>query len=84
MAETITKTQREKLEHALGLGRPDKVRDGVTYRNHFCAKDGDADMEALVRLGLMRRGHKINDGQDRYYHATGAGMTLVGIREVAR
>jgi hypothetical protein len=81
---TPTKSQREKLEHALALDYPHKIRDGVTYRNYFCAADGDADMEALVAAGLMARGRAINEGRDRYYHATKAGMALVGIREVSR
>lgn len=82
-APAITKAQREKLEHALALDYPHKIRDGLTYRNYFCATDGDADMEALVSAGLMRRGGAINEGRDRYYHATEAGMALVGIRGVS-
>ena len=80
----ITKAQREKLEHALGLDYPHKIKDGVTYRRHFCATDGDQDMEALVACGLMERGGRINEGRDRYYLATEAGQRAVGIREVTR
>lgn len=75
----ITKEQADKLRHALAAH---KAFDGVTFRNHFCAADGDADMEALVAAGLMRRGVTINNGHDRYYHATEVGMTLCGIKRV--
>lgn len=75
----ITKAQAEKLRHALAAH---KARDGVTFRNYFCAADGDADMEALVVAGFMRRGGTINGGHDRYYHATEVGMALCGIRSV--
>lgn len=80
----ITLAQLEQLEHALGLDYPEKVKDGVTWRSHFCANDGNADMEALVRAGLMERGRTINEGRDRYYYATEAGQRLVGIARVSR
>lgn len=35
-------------------------------------------MEQLVAMGFMRRGRSLNDGQDRYYHVTPKGRTLVG------
>lgn len=78
----ITPKQLKKLEHSLGLDYPEKVKDGVTWRKHYCAEDGDADMEALVLAGLMERGHAINEGRDRYFFATEAGQRLVGIRRV--
>jgi hypothetical protein len=80
----VTENQRATLEHALGLDYPWKIRDGVTWRNHYCASDRDEDCEALVAAGLMERGHTINGGRDRYYFATRAGMDLVGIREVSK
>lgn len=80
----ITREQRAKLEHALGLDYPDKIKNGKTWRRYFCAADGDPDMEALVACGLMVRGDTINDGRDRYYLATEAGQRLCGIREVSR
>lgn len=83
-ATTITKAQRESLEHALGLDYPHQIRDGVTWRNHYCASDGDSDMEALVAAGLMSRGGTINQGRDRYYFATAEGMAYVGIKGVSR
>lgn len=80
----ITAKQRSMLEHALGLDYPWKVQDGVTWRRHFCAEEGNADCEALVAAGLFERGRTINEGRDRYYLATRAGLDLVGIREVSR
>lgn len=80
----VTEAQIEKLRHALGLDYPSRVKKGVTWRSHYCAADGDADMEALVAAGLMSRGHAINGGRDRYYFATEAGQRLVGIKRVSR
>lgn len=77
----LSTEQRSKLEHALAVHMV--ARDGIAWRNHYCAEAGDADMEALVALGLMRRGPTINEGRDRYYHATEAGMALCGIKGVS-
>ena len=76
---TLTPEGVEILQHALGLSQ---VAPGVDplarpmTRNSFCAHGGDRDAavcEALCEAGLMVRGRTINDGQDRYYHATRAG-----------
>lgn len=83
LARPVTASMREKLGHAVGLDYPHQVKRGVTWRNYYCASDGDADLEALVSAGLMER-HAINEGRDRYYFATQAGLALVGIREVRR
>jgi len=80
----ITKSQIEKLEHALGLDWPDKVKDGRTWRRHFFVADGDPDMEALVAAGFMERGGGSAADAGRYYLATEAGQRAVGIREVTR
>lgn len=80
MSVATTREQREILRHALGLDPSGKdPRQGQRkaplepYRNHYCTHDGDPKLEALVTLGLMERGRRLNDGRDRYYHVTEAG-----------
>ena len=68
--------QREDLLHALGVQAPGQR----PWRNYYCAEDGAPAMEELVRLGLMRRSHTINDGRDRYYIVTQDGAAAVGER----
>lgn len=71
----LTDRQRSIVEHA--LGRPTQPGD---WRNYFCTRDGDEEIEALVLLGLMSRGAELNDGRDRYYHVTPAGKAALGER----
>jgi len=55
MAYKPTKKQIEIMKHALGLAWGE-----TDYRNHFCAAEGHADWEELLKLEsecLMRRIH---------------------------
>lgn len=77
----VTDEQRENLIHMLGVGNH-IAKSQRGYRNYFCAGIGctdEAQMMEMERLGLVRRGHKINDGQDVFYHATEAGMDAIGM-----
>jgi hypothetical protein len=73
---STTKRQRDLMRHALGLdGRHAEPR-----RNAFCAEVGGSqarEIEALIEMGLMRRGPLINDGQDFYASVTDAGKREV-------
>lgn len=81
---TLTPEQRQKLEHALGLDYPDKVKNGRTWRRHYVGEGGDQDLEHLVALGLMERGAADPvSSSNRWYFATVAGQRACGIREVA-
>ncbi len=70
------------LQHALGLSADPhgtNPRARTITRNNFCAyiasgtDPNAAACESLCEAGLMSRGRLINEGQDRYYHATEAG-----------
>jgi hypothetical protein len=81
VTEKPTEEQLGKLHHALGINYPyqKSLCCWTAVRNYFCAEAGDADMEALVSLGLMFQGKTINEGRDAYYHATLAGERLCGV-----
>ncbi len=61
------------IRHALGVeyGKP-------PYREHYCVRDGNEELEALVKKGLMRHGHLINNERTRVYLVTEAGAAAVG------
>ena len=66
----------DSMRHALGLNRQSKP-----YRNYFCDRVSPRkEIKAAVSKGLMRAGHKINDGRDRYYFVTDAGAAVLGVR----
>lgn len=69
----------------LGAGT-DKKKKSHGYRNYFCATIGgeyEKDMEEMLALGLVSKGHTINQGRDRYYHATLAGCQAIGLHKAA-
>lgn len=72
MTIELSKDDRSIIEHSLGIeyktGRKRKP-----YRNYYCASKGDIRLENLVNLGLMERGHEINNGRDQYYIVTAVG-----------
>jgi hypothetical protein len=73
----LTAEQRHILRHTLGL-----ERGPVVYRNHFATDVGTTDypvVAALVGMGLMKPGHRIEPGDHdyRYYHATPDGIAAV-------
>ena len=83
-----TKEQRDLMAHAINA--EDRIRDWPRrhrrpykdreYRNYFCAEVGSPDdqlVTALCEMGLMRKGHKINDGRDYYAY-----VTVAGVKEV--
>ena len=68
-AKNIGKIALENLRHAVGYPE--------FYRNAYCCQiDSDDDFywSVLVGLGLAKFGPLINDGRDRYYHVTRAGL----------
>ena len=84
---STTKKQRDLMAHAINAERRifDQVRarrqlKNDEYRNHYCAEVGGEDdklITALCKMGLMRKGHKINDGRDYYAY-----VTVAGVKEV--
>ncbi len=65
----MTAAQLHDMRHAVGWPK--------LYRNNYCAEVGGeaaARWQDLVSAGLARLGYLINDGADRYYHVTDAGM----------
>ena len=76
----------ELLRHALGYDGDVSPRHSEGRRNSFCAGVGSVDHRACERLsaaGLMAPGRFINEGRDRYYHATEAGRAAVEARRPA-
>ena len=77
----ITDKQKEYLVHMLGMGSHVKsVNKG--YRNYYCAGVGtpdEADLTKMSELGLVVRGHTINQGKDVYFFATDLGMDAIGM-----
>lgn len=72
----MTPEQLHILQHSLGV---DQYGQGKTYRNHYCVglDEGNAtlaDIRALVALGWMVEGHKINEDRDQYFHVTQFGQ----------
>jgi hypothetical protein len=66
------------LQHSLGC---DKFGRGKLYRDYYCVGLTNdktlADIQALVALGWMRPGHKINEGRDQYFHVTQLGISAM-------
>lgn len=73
--ETMTNEQRDIILHSLGLTRSEKP-----FRNHYCDRDGDPKLEAMVTAGWMRHGSLLNEKRDRYYHVTESGAEAVGAK----
>ena len=77
----ILESHAELLRHTLGA-RADSPKRQHGYRNYFCAGIGSEDylmcME-MVENGLMRSGHKINEGRDQYFHALREGCEAIGL-----
>lgn len=73
----LTPTQRDILLHTLGLNY-DPPHDRNRYCVHIGAGDSDtlADLRALVEVGLMAEGRKINGDRDQLFYATCAGIVL--------
>ena len=67
----LSKDDIHVLQHSLGI-----TDGGKEYRNYYCAVTDDPQLEALTRSGLMVRGHKINDGRNRYYFVTDDGRKV--------
>ena len=73
----------EVLRHALGFDSDGSPRPEAGRRSSFCAGVGTTDHRACERLsaaGLMTPGRSINEGSDRYFHATEAGRAAVEAR----
>lgn len=81
---TMTDEQLKILKHALGLDQPEKIKNGVTWRDYYCTTAGDPVLEDLVAQGYMSRGRVINSGRDQYYHASEKAMDLLEIEEIRR
>jgi hypothetical protein len=84
--ETTTKATElredvDNLRHMLGaaVGSPKKEWG---YRNYYAANPGDASMERLAALGLVRKGRAVPGGLV-YWHATELGCAIAGIGEKA-
>jgi hypothetical protein len=68
VGEALTDKQLQLARHALGLPN----RDGISYRNHFCAGRGHADFNdwsEMVTAGLARRrgGNSLSGGDDVFW-----------------
>lgn len=81
MRQRLTREQRSYLTYMLGAElHIEKSRWG--YRNYYCAGVGEKDEHDLMEmaeLGLVRRGHVINDGESVYFFATEQGMDAIGL-----
>lgn len=78
---TLASKHSEILIHMLGAGKHIPFRSRG-FRNHFCAGIGSPDHDVLMEmesLGLVKAGCVINDGKDRYYHATREGAKAAGL-----
>lgn len=71
----LSREQLEILAHALGLNYTPRK-----HRNFYCAQLASgappAAIDDLVKRGLLAPGRSINEGQDRYYIVTAAGIEL--------
>lgn len=86
MTETaaLSKEQIGILHHSIGMVQKNHRRSLKWWlsdempRNRFCVPVGNIEdtiiMRTLVGLGLAKEGMFINQGQDRYYHVTEAGI----------
>ena len=73
----MTKEQRDIILHSLGWDYPDQCKNG-SFRNGYCTRLADPELEAMVNMGWMAHGPVINDGRDCYYFVTEAGAAAVG------
>lgn len=73
----MTAAQREVMEHAIGewTGRPGTE----PYRNHYCDRVGAPHLLALIALGWMLEGRRINDGRDMVAIVTPEGFRALGL-----
>lgn len=84
MSETKTAihpTYLDHLKHMLGVSEQ-RSRRLCGFRNHFCTEIGSAhyrDMCEMESLGFVEAGQVINDGCDRYFHATRAGANACNL-----
>lgn len=73
--DALSAEQRDILGHALGMNHTPRVE-----RNYYCASLVDGapprDIAELVERGLLRPGRAVNEGRDRYYFATPAGIEV--------
>lgn len=67
----------DNLRHMLGA-TVDSPRKEWGYRNYYAANSGDASMDRLQELGLVRKGRAI-PGDLVYWHATEMGCTIAGL-----
>jgi hypothetical protein len=77
----ITAEQRSYLTHMLGAESHIR-KSNWGYRNYYCAEVGGKDernLAEMATLGLVRRGHTINEGTDVYFFATEQGMDAIGL-----
>lgn len=77
----ISAEQRSYLTHMLGA-ESHIAKRLWGYRNYYCAQVGgkdDSDLTDMAVLGLVRRGHTINDGAHVYFFATEQGMDAIGL-----
>ncbi len=82
---TLEPRHAEILRHMLGM-RPDKPKGSYGYRNYFCAEVGGDDYIELCIMEdalLVQRGAAINEGRDRYFHATREGCAAIGLHHAA-
>jgi hypothetical protein len=75
---TLSKKERDLMEHALGRDRSNKKRD---YRNNYCSNPGDEDSgvwSSLVERGLAIKTMGPNDWQPYdVFAVTDAGKTAL-------
>ncbi len=77
----ISDNQARMMRHAIGDHRPER------YRNSYCVPVGSPDeleWQELVLLGLARTGAKVNNGRDRFYTVTDAGIDAITPRVQAQ
>jgi hypothetical protein len=69
----ITDSQREQMEHALGLNR-----DPKPTRNNYYTDADDRDWNDLVEKGyaVKRKGW---DDESAYFHVTDEGKKVIGV-----
>ena len=72
----VSKTQLEKMQHALGLNRHSKP-----YRNYYFLHDLDQDWEDLVTKGFAVR---ITEGSSNVYYVTFEATKLVYGKKITR
>ena len=71
----LTAEQRDILGHALGLNYTPR-QDRNCYCASLSAGAPPRDIAELVRQGLLAPGRALNEGRDRYYVVTDAGIAV--------